>query len=165
MSFYQGFIQHPAFSFYNDECSKLFFSETTVCNISKRITEHLNGVDEQGRNIIVPNDTIKNVMSSIYQNYVPQVGDIFTRLNIPNGVYVGGSTHQTARNDYDYMIHQVISLIVTDVKNNIEVDRQNKKLTIWTTVLGESNAHGLRSHAPIKIRERKIPSMLFNMNY
>jgi hypothetical protein len=45
------------------------------------------------------------------------------------------------------------------------MDENNKKLTIWTTVLGDFNEHGLRSYAPIKIRENNINKVRFNMNY
>ena len=38
------------------------------------------------------------------------------------------------------------------------MEENNKKLTIWTTVFGDFNSHGLRSHAPIKLRERKPQS-------
>jgi hypothetical protein len=63
------------------------------------------------------------------------------------------------------MINQTINLIVNDVKNNLETEENNKKLTIWTTVYGDFNEQGLRSHPPIKIRNKKPASMQFNMNY
>jgi hypothetical protein len=63
------------------------------------------------------------------------------------------------------MNDQVINIITTDVKNNLEAEQCNSKLSIWTTVLGDFNEHGLRQHGPIKLKERRPTTMLFNMNY
>ena len=63
------------------------------------------------------------------------------------------------------MINQTVNIIVSAIKDEIEITEQNKKLTAWTTVLGDFNEQGLRSHAPIKLRERHPQYMAFNMNY
>ena len=63
------------------------------------------------------------------------------------------------------MIDQVINIITTDVKVNLGMDEHNSKLSAWTTILGDFNEHGLRRHAPIKLRERRPMPMAFNMNY
>ena len=87
---------------------------------------------------------IDSIESVINQNYSP--------MEIV--VVDGGSTDQT------------IEIIVSDVKNNMEIEEHNKKLTIWTTVLGEGvNDHGLRSHSQIKIRESRPDPFQFHMKY
>ena len=63
------------------------------------------------------------------------------------------------------MNDQVINIITSDVKNNLGMDQCNSKLTIWTTVLGDFNDAGLRSHPPIKLKERRPTTMLFHMRY
>jgi len=63
------------------------------------------------------------------------------------------------------MIQQTIEIITSEVKNNLEMEENNRKLTVWTTVLGDFNEQGLRSHPEIKIRQKRPTPMQFNMNY
>lgn len=137
---------------------KDFFSQKTINIISKKVTELLMGVDPNNRPIIVPDDKIAYVMQSIYQNFTPsRAGDLYTRYTIPSG-----------SNDLNYvsqLINQVIAVIYTDVKTNLEMEANNKKLTIWTTVLGDFNTEGLRSHPVIYTQKRRPDPMTFNMNY
>ena len=49
--------------------------------------------------------------------------------------------------------------------NEYEIEENNKKLTIWSTLYGDFNREGLRAHPPIKIRNRRIDQMSINMNY
>ena len=65
----------------------------------------------------------------------------------------------------DYIVDQVISLLVRNIRNDLEMQANNSKLTIWTTLLGDFNEHGLRQHAPIKIRNKRPDPMLFHMRY
>jgi hypothetical protein len=114
------------------------------------------GVDKQNRPIIVPDKTICSVMSSVYENFRPETGDIFTRYNIPKA---------RSQNYVQQMIDEVINIITTDVKVNLGMDECNRNLSIWTTVLGDFNEHGLRSHSKIKLRENRPMPMMFNMMY
>jgi len=134
-----------------------FFSTEHVQNISKKITELLMGVDPYNRPIIVPDNTILSVMNNIYSNFRPQTGDIYGRYNIP--------TNKSADFYLQNMTNQTIEVIVTDVTNNYEMEQNNKKLSIWTTVLGDFTEHNLRSHPKIKIREKRPAPMQFKMNY
>lgn len=140
-------------------CIKNFFSKQTLKLISTKVTELLDGVDPNGKRIIVPDDIISHVMSSVYHNFTPATGDIYGRYNVP--------TNEPDDNYYNIMIDQTIQVLVSNVKNNIEMDENNKKLTIWTTVLGDFNNHKLRQHAPIKVRERNtnFRGMVSFMNY
>jgi len=63
------------------------------------------------------------------------------------------------------IILRTINLIVSYIKNQIETNECNKNLTIWTSVYGDFNKHGLRGHPPIKLKENTIQPMMFNMNY
>ena len=45
------------------------------------------------------------------------------------------------------------------------MEENNKKLSIWTTVYGDFNAHGLRQHPPIKIRKKRPDPFQFHMRY
>ena len=117
------------------------------------------GVDPQNRPIIVPDKQIGFVMDTVYTNFIPyNAGDIYTRYVVPNG----NNTDSYVQN----MIDQVIEIIYSDVKNNLEIDQNNAKLSIWTTILGEGmNEHQLRSFPPLKTLLKRPAPMQFNMNY
>jgi hypothetical protein len=133
-----------------------FYSPETVKLISAKVTELTDGVDERNRKIVVPDQSIINVMNSIESSYRPSVGDIHTRYNVPKG----------APTDYKQeMIDQTIQMIVNDIKINLGMEQNNAKLTAWTTVYGDFNEHGLRGHDIIKVRNKKPASIQFNMNY
>ena len=136
--------------------SSKFFIPENVKLISEKVSELTMGVDEKNRKIKVPNDLIINVMNSVFTAYRPPVGDINTRYNVP----------KNSPTDYTQdLIDQTIELIVNDIRVNLGMQQNNAKLTAWTTVYGDFNEQGLRSHPPIKIRNRKPASMQFNMNY
>jgi len=153
-----NFIKHVGYSDgVPDEqsCAQIYFSQQNVTKLSKKITELLMGVEKNNRPIVVPDTNISNVMSTVYDNYIPEIGDIHTRYIIVN----------KNTNQIDKMNDTVINIIVTNIKNELEIEENNKKLTIWTTVLGDFNKHGLMSHSKIKLREKRPQSMAFNMNY
>jgi hypothetical protein len=134
-----------------------YYNINIVNTISKKLTELLQGVDPLNRPIIIPDNTIINIMDSVQQNYRPLTGDIFSRYNIPNG-----------QNSDDYissMIDQTIEIIYSEVKNNFEIEENNKNLSVWTTLLGDFNEQGLRSVPPIKILNKHPAHCQFNMNY
>lgn len=150
------YTKHVGFSD-NNPCYASFFSAGTIRTISKKITQLLQGVDPKNRPIIVPDNLIINIMNSIYTNYRPITGDIYSRYNIPNG-----ATVQSYVTD---MIDQVIEVIVSDVKANLGMEQANSSLSIWTTVLGDFNEKGLRAYAPIKVLNKRPNPFQFNMNY
>ena len=141
----------------NNPCIEKYYSNENVRKISKKVTELLMGVHPENRPIIVPDSTIYNVLDSIYQNYRPPTGDIYGRYNIPSGT--------TTESYVQDMIDQVIEIIYSDVKNNLEVEYNNSKLSKWVTVLGDFNDNMLRSHPILKIKKRRPNPMEFNMNY
>lgn len=136
--------------------SHIFFSKQTVDTISNKVTNLLMGVDPQGRPIIVPDKTICSVMSEIYSTTIPRLGKMYAQNNIPLGFQ---------DNYIQEMISQVIEIITTQVRNTLLMVEQNSKLTKWTTVMGDFNAHNLRQHPPIKIRHKRPNPMQFNMKY
>lgn len=139
-----------------NQYTEALFKKTNVDKISSEVTKALSNSKISERPILVPNKTICNVLSEVYDTYLPKIGDIMTRYVI--------SPSQT--DDYIRdIIMQTIEIIVSDVRNNLEMEKANNKLTIWTTVLGTFNPHGLRSHGPLKINNRHPNMMEFNMNY
>nr|QBK85401.1 MAG: hypothetical protein LCIVAC01_02100 [Iridovirus LCIVAC01] len=155
----QGYYRHVGWAntTADNPCYKELFSKQNLNQMSDKITELLQGVNPKGRSIIVPKDQIAHVISQVFTDNRPKIGDIHTR-------YIIGGTEET-RNDVRDIIDRSINTIVTQIRNQMETAECNKKLTIWTTVLGDFNRHGLRSHSFIKIRKRRSDRMMFNMNY
>ena len=149
------YMQHVGFK--NNMVLDALFSPENIKNMSLEITRLLTGVDKHNRPIIVPDETILNVLSSVYDGFRPSTGDIYTRYSM-----VSPNEDGLAFNN---LIKQAISIIVSDVRNNLGFDEVNKNLSIWNTIFGDFNTHQLRSHPPIKLRERRPQPMLFNMNY
>ena len=108
--------------------------------------------------VLVPCEVIANVLSTVFANFVPPTGDIHSRYTIP--------VDDMANNDYvSNIISQTARIVLDDVVNTLGTERNNQSLDIWTTVLGDFNSHGLRSHDQLKTRENKPPSALFFENY
>jgi hypothetical protein len=138
-------------------CEKILFSPPTIKKISERLTGLLRGVDPQGKKIVITDDVITNTLSGVYNSFRPEVGDIYSRYQI--------MTSELWRNDVETIIDRTIAIIYDYVRNEIEMEENNKKLTIWTTILGDFNKHGLRQTPPIKVQRRRPDPFLFNMNY
>lgn len=133
-----------------------FYSPQTISYISKKITSLLQGLDKRNRPIIVPNQTIANVMDSVYVNYRPETGDIYGRYNVPN---------HNQQSQIQSMISQTIEIITSQIKADLGMREANSKLSAWVQVYGDFNEHGLTQTPPIKIREKRPDPMMFNMHY
>lgn len=133
------------------------FSQQNIDYLSTTISDALRGVDPQNRKIIIPDDKICNVLSTVYKYGTRcNVGDIYSKYIIePIAV----------RNDIKDINNQTINIIVSSIRDEVEMTLNNKKLSVWDTVYGDFNRQGLRAHAPIKIRKRMPQRMMFNMNY
>jgi hypothetical protein len=151
-----GYIKHIGYSETND-CIAKYFDSSTVKLISYKITQLLAGVDSQNRPIVVPDSTIVSVMNDIYDGYRPPTGDIYSRYNIPSGT--------TSESYVQNMIDQVIEVITSYVRNTLEMEENNRKLSVWTTVYGDFNEHGLQQHSQIKVQNKRPNPFMFNMNY
>lgn len=129
---------------------KEFFSKNTVDFISKECTKQLKGVDEQGRDIVVPHNRILEVMNTVQLSY-----------NFATGFDAPVLTPQIY---FTNMVNETIERIVYDVSNTLAIEQCNMKKTIWTTVLGDFNKQKLQSHSQIKIRN-KHPNFNISVRY
>jgi len=132
------------------------FSKQTVKTIQQKTSEYLMGVDDQGRKIVPSERIIESALLGVFNNYRPNTGDIYGKYTVVN---------DNSRDDYTYIVDQVISLLVRNIRNDLEMQYNNSKLTVWTTLLGDFNEHGLRQHPPIKVRNKRPDPMLFHMRY
>lgn len=141
---------------HNNDSKSSLFTNNTIRMISEKITELLMGVDPQNRPIKVDDKVILDTLFQVKSSHESrQVGDMYSRHVI---------SYNTSYDEYK-VIDETIGLIVNGVKNDIGMREYNNSLSIWTTVLGDHNQHGLRSHPPLKLRHKKPMSMQFNMNY
>lgn len=133
------------------------YSDAVLQSISEAITKSLEGVDPQNKKIIVSKENIASVLSNVYRFGTRQnIGDIHSRYIVPQA---------EPRCDMRSIINQTINIIVSNIRDQTEMEQNNKKLTVWTTLLGDFNKEGLRAHPPIKIKRRHPQYMAFNMNY
>lgn len=140
---------------WNSFLSRLF-SKQTIKTIQDKTSEYLVGVDAEGRKIIPSERVVESALYGVFENYRPVTGDIYGKYTVNN---------ENKRDDYSSIVDQTISLLVRGIRNDLEMQQYNSKLTIWTTLLGDFNEHGLRQHAPIKVRNKRPDNFLFHMRY
>ena len=131
----------------------IFFGEENIDWLMKTIHKQLG---LRGYNMVVTSRVLSGVMSSVWRSNVPVVGDIYTIFNIPNS---------TARNDIYQLNGRVIATIVNTIIDEMENTKVNESLTKWTTVYGDFNEHGLRSHDIVKVKENDYRKGFFVENY
>lgn len=137
--------QRTAHVMYQTNIDPSVLSRETMEYVSKRITENLADMG----NIVVPIENIENVMNTLYDNYRFYAN--------PMSMY-----HVTSDEPID-LTRQTINLICRQIRDEFALRHNASKLSIWTTILGDYNEHGLRSHPTLKIRKRKPDTMMFNM--
>lgn len=147
------YLKHPGYTDSNEAIAVLF-SASVASFLSAKITELSKEFYPPG--IIVPCERIVDVLNDVYEAYRPSTGDIYTRYAIPSA---------ENPNCVDEIINQTIRIVMDAVKNQLTTDRTNGQLTQWTTVLGDFNREGLRSHDVIKIKRRRTAPFQFNMVY
>lgn len=133
---------------------QFLFDKDRMLTYQRKITELLQGVREDGRPILVPLDTIGNVLFQCYQTNQTTTASIYSKYIQPQ-----------QRNDITMIVDRAINIIVTQIRNEYEMAENNRKLTIWDSVLGDFNKHGLRAHPPIKIRKGGPERFQFHMRY
>lgn len=152
-------MQYTKYVGYDDEYMptvRSLFNKSTVLFIQKMVYDMSKAHFPQG--VLVKCEVIANVLSTVFANFAPPTGDIYSRYTIP--------VSDVANNDYiSNIISQTARIVLDDVVNTLGIEKANQSLDVWTTVLGDFNSHGLRSHAHIKTRENKPPSGLFFENY
>lgn len=156
-----NFNKYVGWSTTRGALEKKFFSPETVKFISSQVTQGLKCLREDKRPIIVTEEVIANAMSSVYTGYFGNSmghinGDIFTIFQIPA---------EEPRDDYKGLILTTLNFIISQIRDEYQMQVNNEKLTIWTTLLGDFNEHGLRQHPIIKLNNKNINKVRFNMNY
>lgn len=135
---------------------KYLFSNTNLEKIQQKLYDLLKCLRSDNRPIIVSIPTIADVVSQVQNEFFPQIGDIYTLQTIPQA---------KVRDDIGNINDIAVEFIYTQLKTEYEIDQNNKKLTVWTTVLGDFNEHGLRQYSQLRLNNKPINKFRFNMNY
>lgn len=152
----EKFYKYVGWDLTRNPIDRQFFSKENVAALSRRITELLKCVRPDNRPIVVTDEVIGHVMSSVYNGYLPLVGDIYTTFQIPS---------EEPRDDLEMLNRLTIQVITSQIKDEELMRQNNEKLTIWTSVLGDFNDHGLRQFTTIRTNKKNINKLRFNMNY
>jgi len=120
---------NPAYNWNSDKKYSALISDANIGMLSKKITELLEGIHPEGKKIVVPNETIRNVISSRFKTF--QSFDI-SKIN-----------------------DETVSFIVGFVSSEFQSIKTNQNYSVWTTLLGTTNEHGLMPHAKLKTKERR----------
>lgn len=132
------------------------FNKPVFDLIKRKVSELTRGVHPEGKIIAVTDDVVKNRLDQVCELYQPETGAIYTRYNFGD---VGEANYPME------VIDIVVNSMVKQIKDEFEMIACNNNLTIWTTLYGDFNEHGLRQYPPIKINNRRSDRMQFNMNY
>ncbi len=114
-----------------------FFNRKTVNQISDEVTRLLHGVHPEGKNIIVPDETILSVMDSINQN--------------------------NPRTSSDRYAQMTVAYITNYISNEFGVVSQNNKLNI--DIIKYDDTYGIRQYPQIKLNRKRPTPLIFNYNY
>jgi len=153
---YQSYVGWEHTSKTNKNLQYLYSTEN-LRMLQKQITKSLEGLHPEGKDIIVSLQDIASSLSNIFENANrTQIGDIHSRYIVPQ---------ETPRNDCETINKQTIQAIVSLLRTQFQVEKNNKKLTVWNTLYGDFNKEGLRAYPPIKLRNKHPQYMAFNMNY
>ncbi len=101
------------------------FNINSIKFMSQAISQLLHGVHPEGKNIVVPDSTIKSVADSVYQN-----------------------TWQ----DVNVMQQMIISIIVDDIKTDYANTTKNNNLSIWVTKYDQDS--GLSQFNDVKLNNK-----------
>lgn len=137
-------------------CIKKLYSRENIDYISKKITQLTKGLRSDNKLIIVTDEVICDVLSTVQNTFVPRTGDIYSRYTILDS---------ETKTPFERIVEIAIEVIYSSLKNQMGVDKCNKNLTIWNSLLGDFNKQGLIQHPPIKVRKKKTQSMFFFENY
>lgn len=129
------------------------WSEESVEFVGKQVTEILQ--QQLGIVIVVPRDTILNVLNSQLQHFRPKTGDIFTRYNLENTIPDGTF-------DSLDLMKSTIDIIVAAVSGDFQQDSSNKAFSIWNSVNGAPL--GMQFHPQVRLNQRR-PKQRFNLRF
>ena len=132
---------------------EVLFSQQNVDFLFKTIHSLLQ---ERGYNMVITPQVLSGVMSQVARTNDPVIGDIFTRYAIPPA---------RDRDDLGQLNTRIVNTIVNTIVDEMENTKHNESLSAWSTVLGDFNREGLRSHDILKTKENDYMKSWTHWNY
>jgi hypothetical protein len=130
-----GLYRNVVYTSFNHPNYVSMFSDESVAFMSDQITRRLKGVHPEGKNIMIPKETILSVADSYWnKNYT----------NVP------------------LIQEQVIMYIVNSVKTDFGITSNNEKLSAW--VMKYSMDTGLKQFNGVKLNENR-GAHFYSWNY
>tara|TARA_Y100000996_G_C22536723_1_gene648546 strand:+ start:955 stop:1365 length:411 start_codon:yes stop_codon:yes gene_type:complete len=128
----------------------------TINIVRKKVMIKLNNeFPIETKYLTIPEDLIETVVINTTQSYISKrIGSIYSK-EIQQDIY----------NRDQAILNTSILTIYNYYISQIRQDLCHKNLSIWNSVLGESNQHGLLPHPKIKLNNKRTNSMQFRMNY
>ena len=116
----------------SDSYMSKLFSDDSISQISKVITEKSRDRNTFAYPVVVPDHIIRNVLNEVADNY---------------------SLTKVGTDPVREITNKAVWAILDDVSYNLGMERKAANYSAWDTVLGTFNRRGLQSHPQIKIRE------------
>jgi hypothetical protein len=140
---------------------EFIMSNSTKQHIRKKINEKINDLE-----IEVKDDYIKSMLIHEINNFRGRYGNNTTKITPVevSNIYINSLSKLKPRDVFS-IISDVIERIVSNLRIENNMIKNNNKLDKWNTILGDNNKHGLRRHTYIKLNEKKPKGMLFNMTF
>ena len=140
------------------DLDRVLFSQATVMFIKQKCEEYLIGAHPEGKRIVIAPKTVLAAINFVYLEYRKPVGDIRGGEQVVD---------YSKRDDLQAIINRAISLIVSDIQNELGIIANNQKMSIWSNTLGDANPWGVTffEQARIKMNEKRNTNLLFNMRY
>ena len=128
----------------------------TINIVRKKVMIKLNSeFPIETKYLTISEDLIETVVINTTQSYISKrIGSIYSK-EIQQDIY----------NRDQAILNTSILTIYNYYVSQIRQDLCHKNLSIWNSVLGESNQHGLLPHSKIKLNNKRTNSMQFRMNY
>jgi len=130
-----GLYRYALYTSIQHENYTRMFSDPSINFMSNQITNRLRGVHPEGKNIVVPKETILSVADSYWNNN-----------------YTDIETTQ----------EQVIMYIVNSIKTDFGITSNNEKLSAW--VMKYDMSSGLKQFNDIKLNENR-GTHFYSWNY
>lgn len=128
---------NPMYDWNTDSKFASLISNANVLMLSEKITQQLEGVHPEGKRIVVPTETIRQVLATKFKTF--QSFDII-KIN-----------------------DEAVSFIVGYIRSEFRAIKTNQSYSIWNTVLGDDNELGLMPLPPIKTKlKQKNKIMMWN---
>lgn len=124
-----------------------FFSAASEKLVADMVTAQLDAQFPE-KKFFLKKELVRGVMASIEKSSMPSEVGLFA-----------------VRGNYMFeLLDKAVNFLVSSIATEQRTVENNESLTVWDTILSESNRHGLRAHSKVKINEKKMPSKI-SMRY